>query len=368
MIYFLILTNKCNLRCKYCFEKAFDDFDIEFPEAVEELNNEVKFNTNQLKKLIENDKKPYFIFYGGEPTLRLDLIKKIINNLPKRTKYIIQTNGLLLKYIPHNYLDRFESIFISIDGNKELTNANRGQDTYEKIIDNIKSIRKIGYKKEITARMVVLDSNIYKEVKHLIDTKQFDAIHWQIDANFWFNDYKKRDFEKWLNENYKPNLKKLVQFWYSEMKLGKVLKLYPFIGIMHNILHNKQTKLACGAGYGNFTIQTDAKIIPCPIMAGMKNYYLGDISKRSEKPKEFYLLPDWCKDCNYLNLCGSRCLYSNIVKPWPKEQRELVCESIKYLIDLLKEREEDIKNLINNNIIHIKDFDYLHYNGAEIIP
>jgi putative peptide-modifying radical SAM enzyme len=335
MIYFLILTNKCNLRCKYCFEKAFDDFDINFPEDIEELDNDVKFNTKQLKQLIVKDKKPYFIFYGGEPTLRLDLIKKIIDDLPKKTKYIIQTNGLLLKYLPHKYWDSFESVFISIDGNKKITNENRGKETYEKIIDNIICIRKAGYKKEITARMTVLNSNIYKEVKHLLNTRLFDSVHWQIDANFWFNDYKKRNFKNWLNEDYKPNLKKLVEFWFKEIKKGKVLKLYPFIGIMHNILHNKKTKLACGAGYGNFAIQTNAKIIPCPIMAGMKNYYLGDISKKAIKPKAFYLLPEWCKSCKYLNLCGSRCLYSNIVKPWPKEQRELVCESTNYLIDLL---------------------------------
>ena len=40
-----------------------------------------------LSKLIKNDKKPYFIFYGGEPTLKLDLIKNIIDDLPKNKIY-----------------------------------------------------------------------------------------------------------------------------------------------------------------------------------------------------------------------------------------------------------------------------------------
>lgn len=368
IIYFLILTNKCNLRCKYCFEKAFDDCDVEFPEDIEELDNKVEYNTKHLKALIKNDKNPYFIFYGGEPTLRMDLIRKIIGSLPKKTKYIIQTNGLLIRYLECKYLDRVESIFISIDGSKKITDKYRGKDTYDKIVDNIKSIKKAGYKKEITARMVILEQNIYKEVKHLLKTNLFSAIHWQIDANFWFNDYKKRNFKEWLENNYKPNLKKLVEFWFNDMKKGNVLKLYPFIGIMHNILGKKKTKLMCGAGYGNYTIQTNGKIIPCPIMAGMKNYYLGDIKINPKIQKEIHIIPKECKICDYLNLCGSRCLYSNIIQPWPKNQRKYICEATKYLIDLLLAKEEDIKKLIKLNIIYKRDFDYLKYNGAEIIP
>jgi len=369
MIYFLLLTNKCNLRCKYCFEKAFDDFDVDFPEEIEELDNEIKFDTKDLYNLIANDPKPYIIFYGGEPTLRIDFIRKVVEDLKNtKTKYIIQTNGLLLKYIGNKYLKKFDSIFVSIDGCKKITNANRGENTYEKVIDSLQFIRKKGYKKEVTARMVILNQNIYDEVTYLFKNKDFnfDSVHWQIDANFWFNDYKKRNFKNWLEMNYKPNLKKLVEFWYSNMKKGKVLKIYPFIGIMQNILDNTKTKLMCGAGYGNYAIQTNGKIIPCPIMAGMKNYYLGDIKKPILR--EIYIIPPRCKCCNYFDLCGGRCLYSNIVMPWPEDQVNLVCKSTKYLIDLLKQKEEAIKKLINNNIIRRKDFDYLKYNGAEIIP
>lgn len=37
------------------------------------------------------------------------------------------------------------------------------------------------------------------------------------------------------------------------------------------------TKLCCGAGWAEFNIQTDGNITPCPVMAGMKNFYLGNI-------------------------------------------------------------------------------------------
>lgn len=369
MLYFVLLTNACNLKCKYCFEKAFEDSDIEFPEEIDEMNNEIKFSPNDIKKFIKNDKKPYLIFYGGEPTLRIDFMRKIIDKLKDtNARYIIQTNGILLDKIGKKYLTRFESIFVSLDGSKEITDKNRENGTYDKIIQNISKIRKEGYKKEITGRMVILEQNIYKEVLHLLKTKKFNAIHWQIDANFWFNDYKTRNFQNWLTNNYKPNLKKLVNYWCNQMKKGKILKLYPFIGIMQNILNKTPTKLMCGAGYGNIAIQTNGKIIPCPIMAGMKNYYLGYIKRPKNKIKEFVFIPNRCKKCNYLDLCGTRCLYSNIVNPWPEKEVKLVCESTKYLINLLKAKEKGIKKLIDQHIIYIKDFNYLKYNGAEIIP
>ena len=62
------------------------------------------------------------------------------------------------------------------------------------------------------------------------------------------------------------------------MKTNKrVLKLYPFLDITHDLLHNQTTKLRCGSGYTNYSIQTDGTIIPCPIMLGMKDYYLGQV-------------------------------------------------------------------------------------------
>ena len=56
------------------------------------------------------------------------------------------------------------------------------------------------------------------------------------------------------------------------------------------------------------------------------------------------------------------------MNPWPKKEVTLVCESVIYLIDLLKAKEKGIKKLIDQHIIYIKDFNYLKYNGAEIIP
>ena len=63
------------------------------------------------------------------------------------------------------------------------------------------------------------------------------------------------------------------------MKKGIVLAIYPFIDIMNSLILKEKTMLRCGAGYKEYAIQTDGKIVPCPVMNGMTNYYIGTIFK-----------------------------------------------------------------------------------------
>lgn len=369
MFYHLITSNTCNLHCKYCCEKAFDEPDG-FPESVCELDNKIKYTIPQLKKFLGRTKNNTITFYGGEPLLNIDYIKLVMDNI-KDIRFMMQTNGLLLDKLPKKYVNKFHTILVSLDGDKKTTNTNRGGGTYEKVVKNLRVIRKNGFKGEIIARMTIEYQDIYNSVLHLLTNKEFPftSAHWQQDANFWFNDWKKRDYKK-FSTKYNKGITKLIDFWIMDMKKNKrVLKLYPFIAIMHDILHKKATKLRCGSGHSNYTVQTDGNISPCPIMMGLSNYYLGNIkTAKTNKLKKIHMYQDSCKTCAYLDLCGGRCLYSNILNPWPKEQRALVCGTVKHLIKTLQKNENKIRKLITTKRIALQDFNFIRYNGAEIIP
>jgi len=368
MFYHLITTNKCNLNCKYCCEKAFDEPE-EFPEEMACLNNNIEYTLKDLTEFLKNDKNPTITFYGGEPLLNPKYIMQVMDNFPN-VRFMMQTNGLLLKVLPSKYLNKFHTLLISIDGNEKTTDYYRGNGVYKKVMENIKHLKNNSFCGELIARMTIEDQNIYDSVLHLLKNVDFcfTSVHWQIDANFWFNDWKNRDFKKWVNENYLPNVKKLVDFWITEMKRGTVIKLYPFLGITNTLLFGEDLgKLKCGAGHENFAIQTDGNISPCPIMMGMKKYYLGNI-KTSKTPKTLIILAERCKKCKILDICGGRCMYSNILNPWPKDQTKLVCKTVKTTVSLLKSKIPTIKKLIEQGIIYKKNFLYEKYNGAEIIP
>ena len=55
---------------------------------------------------------------------------------------MIQTNGLLLDKLEPEYVNRFHTILVSIDGEEALTDYYRGKGTFRKVVDNLKLIRK----------------------------------------------------------------------------------------------------------------------------------------------------------------------------------------------------------------------------------
>jgi putative peptide-modifying radical SAM enzyme len=312
------------------------------------------------------------VFYGGEPLLQLDRIKELIDGLNdiKNIQFRMQTNGKLLDHLEMKYLNKIGKILVSIDGTKERTDFNKCNGTYAKVIRNLKKIRKEGYNGEIVARMCVSEkSDIYKQIMHLkklIEEGLFDSIHWQLDVGFYSCDYDYKKVKNFLVE-YNEEITKLVSWWINEMKKGTVWKLYPFLGICENLLINGKTQLMCGAGHSGYTITTDGNLVACPIMGCMPDFYCGDLESDPKTLKKIHV-GGRCENCEYLGNCGGRCLYVNSVGLWPEEGLDLVCESVKHLIDDLKFHLTEIKLLIEKGVISEKDFFYEKYFGPEIVP
>jgi uncharacterized protein len=376
LLYFhLILTDECNLCCTYCRAKAFEEpVEKDDPSSRVEIDptlpSELDVNLDLLYDFLKKDPESTLTFYGGEPLMRADLINTIVNDAPVH-RFMMQTNGILLDRLDPTIINRFSTILVSIDGNEELTNANRGRGTYRAIINNVKRIRRNGYNRELIARMTVNEgTDIVDAVRWLSDNPDysFSSIHWQLDANF-ADDFSHRQFAGWVTENYNPGIVSLIKHWVDHMETdGKILRWYPFLDPMEDLLHGRQSLLRCGSGYANYSIMTDGHIAPCPVMIGMSQYYVGHVKDADPLNLPIIEVNGDCTDCKIRGFCGGRCLYSNITKPWRADERRMVCSTVKNLHDGLTGALPRVNDLIDEGVICLSDFSHEKFNGCEIIP
>lgn len=130
----LILTDGCNLRCTYCYEKSRtyrSTQRMSWPTARRAIDQ-------FLQQLPEHAERSIITFFGGEPTLAFDLIKKgVAHSFPhssigqsrgKGYSYVINTNGTVLTEEMYQFYGRLGkrlNLRVSADGFKEGHDATR---------------------------------------------------------------------------------------------------------------------------------------------------------------------------------------------------------------------------------------------------
>lgn len=124
----LEVTEKCNLRCKYCIYgdshndyRSFGHEHMTFDVAKKAID----FTYNRV------DERFYIAFYGGEPLLNLELIKQCVDYAEglakdKDLRFSMTTNAVLITEDIANYFaDHNFSITVSLDGPEEVHDENR---------------------------------------------------------------------------------------------------------------------------------------------------------------------------------------------------------------------------------------------------
>jgi putative peptide-modifying radical SAM enzyme len=358
--YHLILTRKCNLNCCYCHGGEENGPDTE-----------LQYTLDELADFLEKDDDVQLMLYGGEPTLRIPLLCKLMDRFPN-ARFMLQTNALLLSKIPQEYAKRFNSILVSIDGTESVTDGYRSKGVYQRVLENVRWLSRIGYSGDIVARMAVSqDSDIYREVNHLLKLKNpsFDHVHWQLNV-VWDAEENWIDFDSWVESSYNPGISRLVTEWVAKMREGIIEGLVPFLPLVYTMLTGNKSKLRCGSGIDTFAIHVDGSIGVCPISPDWDFTIVGNI--RDTDPillKSIMHVDNPCPKCDEYEICGGRCLFANKERLWGEEGFRKICGTVKHLIATLREYIPIIKLLIEKGFISIEEFNYPeHNNGCEIIP
>lgn len=124
---YLAVTNRCNLKCYYCYGDYCN------------RENWPEFTTEELLGLIDDLSRAgtcLLQLQGGEPLLRDD-IGLLVDRVNERGMICdMITNGLLIEK-KFETVKKLDSICISLDGRREINDRNRGKGTFDRIIKSI---------------------------------------------------------------------------------------------------------------------------------------------------------------------------------------------------------------------------------------
>lgn len=205
-------TQKCNLRCKHCYESDCAYLKNTMP--IEVLEKIISLAEKQYTRIL-------FLWFGGEPLMAgLDFYKKIIElqNKYKRPeteiRNAVQTNGVLLN---DEFIDFFlkNSFNVSVSYDCQYNDFLRQKS--DTALTNIRNAISKGLKINILS---VLHAGNYKHQKEMIDFLKEEGIYAKFNRIFSsgeatkntgyliddqsFLDEEKKEFLRWIHEEDEP--------------------------------------------------------------------------------------------------------------------------------------------------------------------
>lgn len=357
----LALTEQCNLRCKYCgyMPKYIDD-----NYKLKEMSREVAFKAiDILMKNSHESELCHLGFYGGEPLLRLDLIKECIayirNKYPfRKPTYNITTNAVLLDDTVADFLIENDiKIIISFDGPEKDQNKYRvdynGNSSYEKVYQNLQSLyhKDPRFFRESVTYNVVMFNGASNELFESIDNL------WKSDINMidlFETEYfiNARDKNDKVNKDERIDVK-TYDFVYKNMLKG-MKKYYNSFGVpaCSNIIFPGGF---CIPGVRKNFVTTDGKIIVCEkVDESQEIFEIGDvyngidINKIERLVDETLKKLEKCKHCwaaKFCKICFKDIL--NINDDFCEKARADVESELGYYLDKVS-KDRGLLNYVSN--------------------
>lgn len=177
------LTNRCNLRCKHCYQWNEDGHHQDLEKI--EQNRDLDFSIIEKVFAETHEIKSNVYLWGGEPLVYKDW-DKLVDLLEKDPRWTSMcTNGIGIQKNLQSLLrisEHFE-ILVALEGFKEEHDFIRGKGNYEKAIEAVDLLlehKKEGtYKGEIAVNFVITDRMVGRvyEIIEFFEAKGIDTVY-----------------------------------------------------------------------------------------------------------------------------------------------------------------------------------------------
>ena len=300
----LIITNKCNFKCSYCFAHA-GSYNMPLHEMSTDLIKEILdyFFTSY-------EKVTQLSFFGGEPLLALDKIEfacsYIAEHFPlKIPSYSIVTNAFLLNGAAKTVLEKNKiSVIASIDGPKEINDLCRifkdGTGTFDTVDKNIREFSNTSNiaiestYSSIHAKNGITKNKLFDYLSKRYKTSKIIIADVVTDQNI--------PSKKNLENDLFMNLKFFEEFFDGNIENYND----EIVFLIRAFVTGQNYKFFCGAGYNKFAVDMDGNVYPCHLFLDSPKNILFNIEAPQVK-KSFKLYSKdnaKCSQCTYRAFCS----------------------------------------------------------------
>jgi radical SAM protein with 4Fe4S-binding SPASM domain len=316
----VMLTDACNLNCTYCFEKGTGKGIFMTKEIAEKA---VDFLINEA---LENEKKGIDItYFGGEPTINVEVMNHIFNYAMMKTKEnnLVYTSGLITNGVL--YSDEYEqflinwwtnspesfSIQISFDSIPEINDLQRidlnGKGSSNNIINSIKKIRDLFNRinvpqNKISVHSVVTKATLpyaHKTYKFFKDELGFKKI--------WFMALHEEDWDDSDYDIFRREYTKIANDIIIDCNTNGIQEHDVFTSLQYK---DKRADKSCGAGVSYCTITPNGDVYPCHGFLTDPDTKIGSVFDGVDKSKcvqyeelyrKYMIGYKACSDCDNYN-------------------------------------------------------------------
>ncbi len=310
----LLVTGKCNLRCRHCSVTSYGGLNTDLPlPAWKKILDEL-----QRSKLLK------LTITGGEPLARPDFPEFLGEVYKRPFRFSINTNGTLITPLIietiRKYSSRFNEFMVSLDGpDKETVDSQRGADVFEELVTGVEKLRNA----EIPFGFYCTTTSL--NVDRVVETAEFAL---SLGAQWIkFNNFLLAGPE--LNSDMVPEQAKVNK---AAEELSILAVKYPgriegtLLDMRTRMLKHKKGELhkekdraySCGGGVGKIAVFPDGRVTPCDHLPDLT---LGNITRQSleeiltgremRKFTEFMnqKRSDYaeCSNCEYIEFCTGGC-------------------------------------------------------------
>jgi AdoMet-dependent heme synthase len=153
------LTDRCNLRCRHCYQQDVGTGEMSFPE-IRSVADEVEETLKAWADAYEVSFTPSFNVTGGEPFLREDIFEILAELGGRGFEMYLLSNGTLIDRKKARRLSELgvKGVQISMEGPERIHDSIRGKGSYSASLKGISHLLDAGVK--VTLNVTLSDLNV----------------------------------------------------------------------------------------------------------------------------------------------------------------------------------------------------------------